>query len=138
MSTTFQEAVTAAATKLADAFDAFKATKQAKKDLEKRLEHILEEDPDYLNLIQEEKNLKKARRELSEQIKDFKDQKELMMRNLDEYAELQEFVEKTEGVFLEKRDQTLQDLSVDLSQQGIEAELHFKSGDLILVVSRQK
>ena len=123
MSAKFQQSVTAAAKKLADAFEAWKATKKAKKDIENRLEQILEEDPDYLNL--------------AEKLADIKDQKELMRKHLEQYAELEEFVEKTEGVFLEKRDQTLSDLAKDLAEQGIEAELLFKNnGDLVMVVSR--
>ena len=137
MSAKFQQSVTAAAKKLADAFEAWKATKKAKKDIENRLEQILEEDPDYLNLLQEEKTMKKAKRDLAEKLADIKDQKELMRKHLEQYAELEEFVEKTEGVFLEKRDQTLSDLAKDLAEQGIEAELLFKNnGDLVMVVSR--
>lgn len=138
MPTTLQDIISSAASKLGEAFERFKASKKARKELEKQLENRLQEDPDYLNLLQEEKNLKKKRREISETLKDLKDQKNLMMRNLEEYEEVEEFVEKTEGAFLTRRDEVLEILSKDLSAKGIEAELKFKSGDLMLVVSRQR
>jgi len=138
MSNVFQEAISAAAEKLIDALETFKATKKAKKTLEKQLQFKLEENPDYLALLEEDKKLKKQRRELSESIADLKHQKELMMRELDEHEELEQSIEKTEGRYLTKKDEVLADLSRQLSEQGITTELHFKNGDLIIVVARKQ
>lgn len=133
-----QTSIDFAASQLSEAFEGFKATKKAKKTLEKQLEQKLEENVDYLNLIEEEKTLKKQKREILDTLKDIKHQKELMARDLDEHEELEQFVEKTEGRYLAKKDEVLQQLSMQFQEEGITAETNFKGGDLMIVVARKK
>ena len=75
---------------------------------------------------------------MNDRLADLKHQKELMMWNTEEYADLEEFIDKTEGNYLTRKDEVLGNLSRELSEQGITAELDFKSGDLYIVVSRKK
>ncbi|MBI5414384.1 hypothetical protein HZA38_02615 [Candidatus Peregrinibacteria bacterium] len=134
----FQEVTARAAEKLGEAFENYKATKDARKKLEKQLKKQLEEDPHYLHLLDSEKQLKKKRRELSEELADVKHQQELMMKNLDEYEDLEGFIEKTEGAYIARKTEVLESLARELSAQGIAAEIHFKNGDLMLIISRKK
>ena len=133
-----QTAIDFAAAPIQQSWENYKAAKSASKKLIKNIGKDLETDSDYLQACNEEKQLKKKRRDLSEQISDLKQQKELMLRNHDDYEQAVAFVNEQEEKFLTERDTAITTLSKALEKNGLTAEVGFKSGDLTLVVARMK
>lgn len=131
-----QTSINSAADQLANAFNNRKAANDSMKELKKALKEKLQEDPRYLDLEKQEKELKHSLANLKEQIKDIKKDKEDIEMETEEWQELDDFVDEQENKFHEEKDTVVAQLSRELADNGMIAEVVYKSGQLILIVAR--
>ena len=131
-----QNAINAAATKLSNAFTNFKVAKQSLKDLKKSLKERLELLPEYQDLMRKRKELKESRKSISEELKDINREADALAMDTDEHKEINDFIEDEDLKFSEVKEKTLMQLSRDLVDGGVEAEVYYKNGQLILIVAR--
>jgi len=131
-----QSSINTAAKELEEAFIRQKAAKASLKELKKALKKKLEEDQAYLDLIEREKKLKKMNKEIREDLQEIKKAKEQIALETEEQKEIDDFLEQQENSFSETKDRVIMKLSRDLIDEGVTAEVYYKSGQLILVVAR--
>ncbi|PCI24582.1 hypothetical protein COB57_04150 [Candidatus Peregrinibacteria bacterium] len=131
-----QNCINKAGEKLTNAYQDFKAAKSSTKDLKKSLQNTLDSDPKYQLLDKREKELKKVRKEMGEDLADIKKAKEQISIETPEHKELDEFTEEFEIKFNETKDKEILKLSRDLAEAGIVTEILYKNGQLILIVAR--
>lgn len=131
-----QGAINAAADILVNACNNRKAANDTLKDLKRALKERLEQDPEYAKLIEREKQLKRARKDISEELSEIKKNKEQIALETDEQREYDDFVEEQETKFLKTKESVITQLSRDLADEGMIAEVQVKGSQLILVVAR--
>ena len=135
-SSNIQTSINTAADQLANAFNNRKAANDSTKELKKAVKEKMQEDPRFLDLEKREKELKNARKDLTEELKEIKKEKEQMAMETDEQRELDEFVEDQDIKFADEKDRVVAQLSRELADNGMIAEVSYKSGQLILIVAR--
>jgi len=135
-SSDIQNSINAAAEELAQAFNNKKAASEGLKEIKKSLKSQLEDNPKFQELSKEEKSLKDSRKDLTERLKEIKKEKEQMAMELDEFKEIEEFTDEQDVKFGDTKDRVIAKLSRDLADAGMVAEIHYKSGQLILIVAR--
>ncbi len=131
-----QSSINLAAKELADAFNKQKAARDGLKELKKALKEKLDMDPSYTELSEKEKKLKQARKEISDELAEIKKTKEQISMETDEQTEIDDFMDQQEEKFIAVKDKVIVQLSRDLVDYGLTAEIHYKSGQLILIVAR--
>ena len=131
-----QGSINAAAENLVDAFNNKKAASDSMKDLKRQLTEALEANPDYAKLTEREKELKRARKDLSDELSEIKKEKEAIAIETDEQKEYDDFAEEQNAKFEEVKENVIVQLSRDLADEGMIAEVQVKGSQLILVVAR--
>jgi len=131
-----QDKINIAAEQLANAFNNKKASREALKELKKALKDVLQSNSDYTKLEDREKVLKRARKDISEELAEIKKSKQQIAIETDEQKELDDFVDDQEVKYSEVKDRVVVQLSRDLADEKMTAEVLYKSGQLILVVAR--
>lgn len=135
-SSTIQTSINAAAKELADAFNNNKAAKQSLKEVKDALKDKLAIDSHYQELLKREKELKRVRQEMGEEISEIKKGKEQIAMETDEQKEIDDFMEQQDTKFGDVKDRVIAQLSRDLADEGMIAEIHYKNGQLVLIVAR--
>ena len=125
-----------ASDELNSAFEKQKATQDTVKDLKRTLKDTLDMIPEYLELQEKKKVLTSAKKELTDELKEIKTLQDNIIQNTDEFKEMEEFVMDQDEKFGKTKDKVISQLSRDLADQGIVAEINYKKGDLILIVAR--
>ena len=133
----FQSIFTEAGDKLHKALAEKKAGDDSIKDLKRSMKEKLENNDAYSELIKREKDLKQARKDLSNELSEIKKSKEQIVMDTDEYKEIEGFLEKSEESYVKTKDLVIGNLSHNLVDMGIVAEVSYKSGQLMLIVSRK-
>lgn len=110
--------------------ETYRQSKKALRKLEKQMEKDLLDDPEYVSLISEEKELKKKKSEISSMLSDIKQQKELMVKNSARYKEVQNFEEQMEVKFNRAKEKIYK----DLEDSGVEVDI--KPNKLSLIIAR--
>ena len=128
--------INTAADQLAEAWNNKKASGEAVKEVKKELKAKMDENSKFLDLSKEEKKLKESRKELTERLKEIKKEKEQMQMETDEYQEIEEFTDMQDIKFGDTKDRTIAQLSRDLADNGVIAEINYRSGRLDLTVAR--
>jgi len=131
-----QDKINIAAEQLANAFNNKKASREALKELKQALKDVLQSNSDYTKLEDREKVLKRARKDISEELAEIKKSKQQIAIETDEQKELDDFVDDQEVKYSEVKDRVVVQLSRDLADEKMTAEVLYKSGQLILVVAR--
>lgn len=135
-SSNIQQSINTAAEQLANAFNNKKAANEALKELKKALKEKLEGESRFQELSKREKELKNARKDISEELKEIKKEKEQMAVETEEQQEIDEFIDEQDTKFGDEKDRVIAQLSRDLADNGMIAEIHYKNGQLILIVAR--
>jgi len=131
-----QEMINSAANELNEAYGQQKASKKSLKELKKALTEKLAESAHYQDLSKREQEIKKIRKDLTEELQEIKKEKEQMAMETEEQKEMDDFIEQQDTKFSKIKDRVIVNLSRQLADQGVIAEIHYKNGQLILIVAR--
>ncbi|MCD5382580.1 hypothetical protein LR002_00460 [Candidatus Gracilibacteria bacterium] len=133
---TIQEIIEKEAKKLNSAYDLYKDGKSALKDLKKELQNALKNNPEWVELDEKSKLLKINRKEISEQIKEVDKAKDQISASFNEYTVVEDFKNSMDEKYTDQVDKSLNYISRELSLKGIDTEVEYKNGKLILIVSK--
>lgn len=133
---TVQEIIAKEAENLNKAFDLFKDSKSALKDLKKDLQSSLKNNPDWVELQEKSKLLKVNRKEIWEQVKELDKQMDQIAAWFDEYTVVEDFKNTMEEKYSAQLDNSLNNLSKELAEKWIVWEVEYKNWKLSLIVSK--
>ena len=133
---TIQEIIEREAKKLSNAYNLYKDWKSTLKDLKKELSSQLKSNPEWVELQEKSKLLKVNRKEISEQIKELEKSMDQIASWLEEYKVVEDFKNSMDEKYNDQIDQSLNNLSRELTEKWIVWEVEYKNWKLFLVVAK--